>query len=75
MSDETLSQIEKDLPRTMSASGVMQPGASPGRQSPSPLSSRRPGSPVWDSVKRILRAYAAHDPSTGYVQARPAGAA
>jgi len=70
VSDETLAQIEKDLPRTLSSTGVMQPGETALSAAPRPGLTARAGSPVWEGVKRMLRAYAAHDVATGYVQAR-----
>ena len=51
---ETISQIEKDLPR--SGSTFEKCGLS------------KPGEKMWDSMKHILLAFAAHDPATGYVQ-------
>jgi hypothetical protein len=35
-SDETLTQIEKDLPRTMSHTGLMKPGARPNPEGGAP---------------------------------------
>ena len=51
---ETLAQIEKDLPRT--GSTFENCGLS------------KPGDKMWDALKHILLAFAAHDPATGYVQ-------
>ena len=51
---ETLSQIEKDLPRSGHTFGKC--GLS------------KPGDKMWNSLKHILLAFAQHDPATGYVQ-------
>ena len=51
---ETLAQIEKDLPRT--GSTFENCGLS------------KPGDKMWDALKHVLLAFAAHDPATGYVQ-------
>ena len=51
---ETLSQIEKDLPR--SGHTFEKCGLS------------KPGDKMWNSLKHILLAFAQHDPATGYVQ-------
>lgn len=51
---ETLSQIEKDLPRsghTFEKCGLSIPGDK-----------------MWNSLKHVLLAFAQHDPATGYVQ-------
>ena len=51
---ETLSQIEKDLPR--SGHTFEKCGLS------------KPGDKMWNSLKHVLLAFAQHDPATGYVQ-------
>lgn len=53
VADETLAQIEKDLPRTLS------------QQHSSLLT---PGSALWVSLRNLLIAFAAFDAATGYVQ-------
>ena len=52
---ETTVQVEKDLPRT---------GASFAKHG----FTLKPGEKTWHALRNILTAYAAHDPTTGYVQ-------